>query len=722
MAIQFVNLGSISNTFTVGDDDYVVTGANGSSTLTFGQGNDQLDLGNGNNTLTFGGGTDLVTAGGGNNSVTANGAGADTLNLGGGNNTVTLGNGADRIGAGDGMNTITVGDGNDSIAVGNGFDKVTTGNGNSRITAGDGPGDTITVGTGANVIYVGVGAADVVKAAGGGNAVYVSAATVGGDSIQGGLNTLDGTGDRLSLTTAGNVGMGGVSGFDVVRLADGGPNAMILTDSSFARLPGRSITVVGGAAGNTLDASGLAAANSVAAHAGAGVDSLTGGAGNDAFYAGTGSATINGGAGFNTVTYAGLRSSYSATSNGGVTHVVGAGSSDTLTNVQQLIFADGIVSPANLKGGPSGPSVSSVASITNVGGFALTGRAEAGSAQILRANGSTVGTATADASTGAFSAGPNGPLALGANVLTVATTTAAGTSAQSAGTYVFEVQAQAGGVSATDFSSADLGGALDRGAAMAFSGGTQAVTLTDGVLSVGTDTNEATIQRLYKGLLGRGADAGGMTSADARLAAGAGKAAVAASLIGSAEYVARQGTQSDDKFVSTLYQGLTGRPVDVAGAAGWMAQLAQGASRGSVAVGIADSAESKAYLAPATAQVFARDAAGTMAHELYEMGLGREVELSALASFKSSYASMTATQLAASVAGSQEFSNRHAGLTSFGYVSSLYHDGFGRAPDAASATYWTGRLDAGTATRLDLFRDFAASSEAAVHLTRNIGA
>ena len=35
-----------------------------------------------------------------------------------------------------------------------------------------------------------------------------------------------------------------------------------------------------------------------------------------------------------------------------------------------------------------------------------------------------------------------------------------------------------------------------------------AIVLTDATLSVGPDTNEATIQRLYEGLLGRGNDTG----------------------------------------------------------------------------------------------------------------------------------------------------------------------------------------------------------------------
>ncbi len=42
MTTHLINPGSIDNTLTVADDDYVITGANGNNTLTLGNGTDQL--------------------------------------------------------------------------------------------------------------------------------------------------------------------------------------------------------------------------------------------------------------------------------------------------------------------------------------------------------------------------------------------------------------------------------------------------------------------------------------------------------------------------------------------------------------------------------------------------------------------------------------------------------------------------------------------------------
>ncbi len=287
---------------------------------------------------------------------------------------------------------------------------------------------------------------------------------------------------------------------------------------------------------------------------------------------------------------------------------------------------------------------------------------------------------------------------------------------------VTHLQAPINGISTTDFSSADLGAVLAEGAKFAFINGTEAVLLTDSTLSVGVDTNEATIQRLYEGLLGRGGDTGGLSGFDAQLTSGVSKATVASEFLNSPEYVAAHGTPPNDQFVASLYQGVLGRVPDPGGAALWSGLLGGGVSRGDVAVAIADSPEAKSHLAATTAQVYVPNAAGTLVHELFETGLGREVDLASLPNFKAAYATQTPAQLAADIAGSPEFINDHIGQNNAAYVSSLYQDGLGRAPDAAGSALWTGQLDSGSATRSDVLLNFAVSSEGAAHLTHNLSA
>ena len=73
------------------------------------------------------------------------------------------------------------------------------------------------------------------------DSVHVSAAAVGGDTLTGGSGQ-----QRLVLTTAGSVNLGGVSKFAGINLAAGN-NTVTVTDTT---LSGGSVTVHDGASGN----------------------------------------------------------------------------------------------------------------------------------------------------------------------------------------------------------------------------------------------------------------------------------------------------------------------------------------------------------------------------------------------------------------------------------------------------------------------------------------
>lgn len=297
MPTQFIDLGDTDNTLTLGDDDYIIIGANGNNTLTLGNGDDTLTLGNGNNTLTLGGGTNEITAGTGSNTITTNGLGSVKITLSDGNNTVTVDDGPAAILVGNGINTIVAGDGKNAIVAGDGVNTITSGNGDSSIVVGDGDGNMLVVGTGANVIRLGTGTANLLQAGGGGNTLFVAAAPLGTDTIEGALTTLDGTGNQVNVTTTGAVSITGVTGFQTFRLADGGLNSLVVNNGNFIRLPGQSITVVGGDAGNTVTASSLSATNAVVLIGGTKVDLFTGGAGNDTLDGRGGADVMTGGAG-----------------------------------------------------------------------------------------------------------------------------------------------------------------------------------------------------------------------------------------------------------------------------------------------------------------------------------------------------------------------------------------------------------------------------------------
>jgi phospholipase/lecithinase/hemolysin len=276
------------------------------------------------------------------------------------------------------------------------------------------------------------------------------------------------------------------------------------------------------------------------------------------------------------------------------------------------------------------------------------------------------------------------------------------------------------GVIHSDVSSLQFAMLEAQGLSLTFIPNAESVALVDGTLSVGPDTQEATIQRLYEGLLGRGGDVSGLSSFDADLSAGASRPAVAAGFLGSSEYQALHGTQSDGQFVSSLYQGFLGRQPDASGGAYYTGLLASGMSRADVTVGIADSQEAKARLAPTTTHLWVPSADGTLAYEAYQTGLDREIELPSLSNIVTALTNgLTPLKIFQDIAGSAEFQGLHGAQDNATFVGSLYQDGLGRAPDPSGGAYYTGLLNGG-ATRASVLQDIATSGEAAAHLTRSL--
>lgn len=276
--------------------------------------------------------------GGGGNDVLVGNAVTNKLNGGAGIDTASYRGAAAGITLVVGTNSVTgTGDaaGDKYISIerfegSNHADTLTGGNGNDWLS-GLGGDDRVTGGNGNDTLFGGAG----VDLLDGGN---------GNDVLDGGddNDTLDGgNGDDMLTGGAGNDNLSGGNGDDTLA-GDAGNDSL--------------------SGGNGDD--GLTG--------GAGDDNLGGGNGDDRLTGGAGNDSLSGGNGNDVAIFAGARSSYQITVNGGVVTIVdldatadGDDGTDTLTGIEKISFANGETYSVGKKGiTPS--SSASIASVTDM--------------------------------------------------------------------------------------------------------------------------------------------------------------------------------------------------------------------------------------------------------------------------------------------------------------------------------------------------------------------
>jgi len=311
---------------------------------------------------------------------------------------------------------------------------------------------------------------------------------------------------------------------------------------------------------------------------GAGNDVLIGGDGSDTLIGGAGSDTLDGGAGFDTAVYSGVRLQYATSSS----VVAGGpeGGRDTLVNVEQARFVDGI----------------------------LTFDPNSQAAQIMRLYSATL---DRQPDQGGFEAQLDN-LERGVSLFTLADAFVISPEFQQRyGSlnnqqfieqmyrFTLDREGDPGGIQSW---TNNLNNGMTRAEAVVFfSESAEHRALTNPLVQQGlwvANDNAKIIARLYDATFDRLPDSGGLASWTGALTSGMPLIEIAAAFAASQEFQDRYGNLSNQQFVEQIYRFCLNREGDAEGVRGWTGNLDRGMSRAEVLMFFSESAEHVALTAP----------------------------------------------------------------------------------------------------------------------------
>ncbi|MCX7375022.1 MAG: cadherin-like domain-containing protein, partial [Alphaproteobacteria bacterium] len=264
------------------DGDDFIQGVGGGSRFDAGQGNNTIQVWGLGNEVRFADGNNVIQGADGNATMVG-GHGGNLISLNGASNNVTLGHGDNAVFFGAAANAwLVAGDGRNAVQLRGWNNEVSLGDGGNVVWAGLGM-SRITTGAGADQIFIGGSGGSDISVGAGDDVIYTGGAV--NDVLRGGLGN-----DQYVLRHATN---------SIVELANQG------IDTAWVEIDGYTLsahveiarliagaTMLAGSAGHDVLVANQLAASTIDAAAGDDViygspyaDVLTGGAGNDIFYA-----------------------------------------------------------------------------------------------------------------------------------------------------------------------------------------------------------------------------------------------------------------------------------------------------------------------------------------------------------------------------------------------------------------------------------------------------
>lgn len=231
------------------------------------------------------------------------------------------------------------------------------------------------------------------------------------------------------------------------------------------------------------------------------------------------------------------------------------------------------------------------------------------------------------------------------------------------------------------------------------------VLVGDGPVS--WDTAAEAIRRLYLATLDRAPDDVGHSGWTGALLSGQSLQSIATGFINSTEFTNRYGALNNEQFVTLLYRNVLGRDPDAGGLSGWVGALNSGQSREFVVTGFSDSTEFqvKTDIREHAGQVF----------RLYDTCFNRAPDTGGFWWWiDARYGNTQLKTMVSQFMNSIEFTNTYGqinNLSNAQFVELLYNNALNRPSEPAGAAYWIQVLASGQMTRADVLLSFSDSSE-----------
>lgn len=214
------------------------------------------------------------------------------------------------------------------------------------------------------------------------------------------------------------------------------------------------------------------------------------------------------------------------------------------------------------------------------------------------------------------------------------------------------------------------------------------------------------IARLYQAYFDRLPDQGGMAFYRDGRAGGRSLESVSEEFLGSPEFVAIYGSLSNGAFIEQLYRNVLGRNGDSGGIGFWTSQLNAGRSRSGVVIEFAQSSEFVDQTGTAGVQTSIEGSV----YRLYLAYFLRPADPGGFAFYTQQATVRSLASISNDFTVSPEFVARYGSLSDREFLDLIYANVLSRTPDQAGYAFWLDRMQRGT-TRGDVMLAFSESVE-----------